>query len=365
MAVYKSKSPTKDGRAYFFRIKYKDILGEVHDYTSPKYKSLKEAENEEARYRIKIDERKVNTSTITIEEAYLEYLEDKKAKVKRQTAEKENHRYSYIKPIAKVKINELDVKKYKKWLEGLNQTTLSAETKNKVVQCLRRIIKYSTKYYNTQNTILEFIEPIKDVNALKKEMDFYTYEEYLQFDSVIDNFEYHTLFEILYFIGLRQGELQALTWNDIDFKKKEIKINKTLTTKLKGEDWTVSTPKTKNSIRTLPMTERVYNDLKTMLNNAKKYSNFEIKWFVFGNSRPFGETRIQDAKNKYCDLAELRRIRIHDFRHSCASLLINQGASIVLVSKYLGHSNVSITLNTYTHLFKNELTQMTEILNNL
>lgn len=365
MAVYKAKTPTKDGRSYFFRIKYRDILGESHDYTSPKYKSLKEAENEEAKYRLKIGENKANTSNITIEQAYLEYLEDKKSKVKKQTYLKEGDRYRYISPIGKVKINELDVKKYRKWCDGLNNTELSSETKNKVLQCLKRIINYSAKYYNTQTQILSFMDSFKKVNEMKKEMDFFTYEEYLQFDSVIDNFEYHTLFEVLYFQGLRQGELQALTFKDIDFKKKEIKISKTLTTKIKGEDYTISTPKTKNSIRTLPLVERVYIDLKTMLNNAKKYSNFEMDWFVFGNSRPYGETRIQDAKNKYCELANLRKIRIHDFRHSCASLLINQGGSIVLVSKYLGHSNVSITLNTYTHLFKSELTQMTEILNKL
>ena len=76
-------------------------------------------------------------------------------------------------------------------------------------------------------------------------MDFFTYDEYKQFDSVIDNFMHHTFFETLYFLGLRQGEAQALTWNDIDFNKRELNINKTLTTKIKGEKWTISTPKTK------------------------------------------------------------------------------------------------------------------------
>ena len=64
-------------------------------------------------------------------------------------------------------------------------------------------------------------------------------------------------------------------------------------------------------------------------------------------------------------MARVKDIRIHDFRHSCASLLINKGASISLVSKYLGHSNISITLNTYTHMYKSELIEMTNILNNL
>jgi integrase len=80
---------------------------------------------------------------------------------------------------------------------------------------------------------------------------------------------------------------------------------------------------------------------------------------------PFRETTIQVNKNKACKLARIKQIRIHDFRHSCASLLINKGASIALVSKYLGHSNISITLNTYTHMYKSELDNMIKILNNL
>ena len=96
-----------------------------------------------------------------------------------------------------------------------------------------------------------------------------------------------------------------------------------------------------------------------------RYNKFSEDWFVFGGVRPLPETTIQVKKNEYCKEAGVKQIRIHDFRHSCASLLINQGASIALVSKYLGHGNVSITLNTYTHMFKNELQNMTDILNKL
>ena len=102
-----------------------------------------------------------------------------------------------------------------------------------------------------------------------------------------------------------------------------------------------------------------------MQNKVREYINYSSNWFVFGNSVPFRESTIQKYKNNYCDKASLRHIRIHDFRHSCASLLINQGASINLVSKYLGHSNITVTLNTYTHLYNSELLEMSNILNNL
>lgn len=102
-----------------------------------------------------------------------------------------------------------------------------------------------------------------------------------------------------------------------------------------------------------------------MYNKVLGVKFFQKDCFVFGLMQPFKETTIHKYKNKYCDLANLKRIRVHDFRHSCASFLINQGASISLVSKYLGHANISITLNIYTHLYKNELDDITNKINNL
>lgn len=366
MAVYKSKNATKDGRQYFFRIKYRDIFGEVHDYSSPKFKTKKEAESEEARYRIKVDNKEAYVSNITVEQAYYEYRNNKEKKVKKQTLLKEDNLYKYLANIKDKKINEINIKHYNDLLLNTLPNNLSITYKNKIIGLFVGIINYSKKINGTSDYILKYVEKLKDVNSIKKEMDFFTYDEYLDFDKVIDNFDYHVLFEILYFMGLRQGELQALNWTDIDFEKETIRINKTLTTKIKGEKYTISPPKTKSSIRTLPMTKKIVNDLKAMYNNAVKFRDFSNDWFVFGNSLPFPETTIQKKKNDYCELTESKKqIRIHDFRHSCASLLINNGANVALVSKYLGHADISITLKTYTHLFKSELTKMTDILNKL
>lgn len=363
MAVYESKRPTKDGRKYFFRIKYKDIFGETHDYTSPKFKNRKDAVNEEALYRINISN-KSSITNVTIKQAFRELLNNKKRIIKPQTIIKEINLFKHLKPIEDKKINDLNLSIYNNYLKYLEDVNLSIIYKNKILGLLRQIITYSNKYYNTSNNILKFIENFKD-NRLKKEMNFFTYEEYLKFDSVIDNLEWHVFFEVLYFMGLRQGECQALTWKDISFKDKVLNINKTLTTKIKGEKWLISSPKTKKSIRVLPLTENLINSLKIMYNNAKQYKDFSNNWFIFGNSIPFKETTIQSKKNKYCKLANVKQIRIHDFRHSCASLLINKGASITLVSKYLGHSNISITLNTYTHMYKSELNNITNLLNEI
>ena len=365
MAVYESKKPTKDGRKYFFRIKYKDIFGEVHDYTSPKFKNKKDATNEEALKRIELNQNKNITTNITIDNAFNEYYLKKSKEIKKQSLVKIKNLYMHLESIKDVKINNINIAVYKRFrneLESLNFTSLYL---NKIQGLFKSLIEYSCKYYNTNDSIIKFIEPFKNVNEIKKEMKFYTYDEYTQFRNVIPNIEWKTWFDVLYFLGLRCGECQALQFKDIDFNKKTLSINKTLTTKIKGEEWTISSPKTKNSIRILPIPKNVLEELKTLHNNAKKYKDYSDNWFIFGNSVPFKENNIQLKKNKYCDLAKVKRIRIHDFRHSCASLLINNGASIMLVSKYLGHSNISVTLNTYTHMYKSELETITSLLNNL
>ena len=361
MPVYKG-TKTKDGRSYYFRKKYKDFFGMQKDFTSRKFLTKHEAEEEEAKFILKVKEN--SSSNITLKEAYYKYCNDLSLKVKKQTIIKTNNLFKYYKAIEDKKINSLDLSTYRKFKNYLDNLTLSAHYKNKILGILRRTLQYSNRYYNTSTLLINYIENYKD-NGFKKEMEFFTYNEYLQFRNVIPELEWQCFFDCLYYLGLRQGELQALTWNDIDFEKKEVKITKTLTTKIKGEKWTISTPKTKNSIRILPLPKNVLNELKIMYNKVLGVKFFQKDCFVFGLMQPFKETTIQKYKNKYCDLANLKRIRVHDFRHSCASFLINQGASISLVSKYLGHANISITLNIYTHLYKNELDDITNKINNL
>lgn len=111
--------------------------------------------------------------------------------------------------------------------------------------------------------------------------------------------------------------------------------------------------------------QKLENNLKLLYDEYSQYINFNTEWFVFGGISSLKDTAVTNHKNNNCELANVKQIRIHDFRHSCASLLINNGASISLVAKYLGHSNISTTLNTYTHMFKNEMDQIVNTIDNL
>lgn len=359
------KKQLKDGIKYSFTLRYTDIFGNTKQYTSKGYDTKKEAELEEAKFRIKVQENKISFSNITFKDTFQEYIEYKGKDMKKQSIKKVENIYKILEPLDNIKVSSFDLPTYKKFQIYLDQKNYSVEYKNKVIGLIKRLIHYCNKFYNINDTMLNYIEKYKHVNEIKKEMQFFTYEEFQKFINVVDEFDYKTFYETLYYLGLRQGEATALTWNDIDFIKKEVSINKTLTTKLKGQLYTVSSPKTANSNRVLPIPLKLLNSYEKLKEKAKTKKYFSESWFVFGDELPFRETTLQTKKNKYCKLAGVKQIRIHDFRHSCASFLINNGASIVLVSKYLGHSKISVTLDTYTHLYKNELLEVSKIIDTL
>ena len=124
-------------------------------------------------------------------------------------------------------------------------------------------------------------------------------------------------------------------------------------------------PKTFKSIKALPLTEVLYNDLVNLYNKKKKYYGFNDKWFIFEEHEPLTFEMISKINGKIAKNADTRRIALHSFRHSCASLLINSGATINVVAKYLGHTKIDETLNTYSHLFKNQLNEIINIIDKL
>lgn len=167
------------------------------------------------------------------------------------------------------------------------------------------------------------------------------------------------MFEILYYCGLRKGELRVLTWSNIDLDNKTLSVRKQITDcggRVKSFEF--STPKTKSSVRTLPLN-------KTPKNEQSKIYGFNNNWFVTSDAFPLASNTITNRKNRNCELAGVPQIRIHDFRHSCASLLINNGANVTVVAKYLGHTKIEETLNTYTHLFNSALNEVVALIDKL
>ncbi|MBR2871681.1 MAG: site-specific integrase [Clostridia bacterium] len=195
------------------------------------------------------------------------------------------------------------------------------------------------------------------------------------------------IFTSLYLTGMRKGEALALTWGDIDFHRKEIKVAKSLNRKRpkKGGDviltshpetpssfgWHVSktrsyeitTPKNRASYRQILMPNNLYDMTYEHYVQVKQDYGFSNNIFVFGGEVPVSDQTLRRRFDSYAQKAGVKKIRIHDLRHSHASLLINKGQNILIVSKRLGHSNITQTLNTYSHLMPNMQLEIVGALN--
>lgn len=365
MPVYKTKTEkTKDNKIWYFKCNYRDIYGNIKQKKSKKYSSKEEATKEEAKFIISIG--KSENTDYTFNKIFDEYYIYKSDKIRPTSLSRLKVQYKHIEPyLGNIKITKLNLQQFTQWKNELNKTNLSTNYKNKVFSLIKEIINYANKMYDVKSVIPDKVGKFVNPTEIKKEMDFYTYEEFQQFINSVDNLTYKSFFSLIYYCGLRLGEAQALKWSDIDFKKKQISINKSLTTKLKGEKYVILPPKTKSSIRTLPLPNKVTELFKTLYNECKQIDGFNKECFVLGVFNPLPDTTIKQKRDVYCKLANIKKIRIHDFRHSCASLLINNGANITLVAKYLGHSNISMTLNTYSHMYKSKLEEIVELINDL
>ena len=183
---------------------------------------------------------------------------------------------------------------------------------------------------------------------LPNKMQFYTYEEFTKFISVADDIIYHALFNFLFFSGCRIGEALALTFSDIN--ENQVYINKTISKEYVNGKRVITTPKTKKSIRTILIDDYLGSELSKLIEHYNtKFGHFNSNFYIFGGAKPLSQTTVTRYKNKYCDLANLKRIRLHDFRHSYATLLVNLNIPIETVSEQLGHADVSTTYNIYVH----------------
>lgn len=358
---------TKDGRKWIYYTWITTLDGKRKKYFSKAYHTKKEALISEREFIAKMGNFTENKN-MTFKDLYTAYYSYQEDKVKETTLKTYRDRIKYMALLDNIKLKDLSVNHYELWRKEINKCNISTSYKNDIQKFIKIVLNWGGKIYGYDfrsfyNKITKFINP----EEITKEMDFYTLDEFLKFISNEDNLKFKCLFETLYYCGLRKGEARALTWEDIDFNTKELKVTKNVVN-IPGENseyYNITTPKTKSSVRTLPIPEILLNDLKELLEQDKKYYGFKNKWFVFGNDEPIKNDKLRRHKNLLCEKANLKQIRIHDFRHSCASLLINSGANITIVAKYLGHTKIDETLNTYSHMYKSKPNDIVDTINKL
>lgn len=358
---------TKDGRRWYFYTRV-FLNGKSKLYTSKCYSTRKEAMAAERDFLASVTKKEINLSTMTFQELYEEFVDYKKDKVKLSTLRISEQNIRQLTEFLNLRIKDIKLDHYLAWRKRINALDLKDKNKNGYYKLLKAILNYGTKWHDFNFTpIYSKMEKFHNPNAIPEEMKFYTWEEFKQFLSVIDDIKWKCVFEVLYFCGLRKGELLGLTWDNIDFENNQLSVVKNVIptyTNGKGA-YMITAPKTKSSIRTLPIPNRVINDLLVYYNQSKRQYGFNYNWFVFGDMEPLHRNTLRSAKIRFEKEANVKEIRLHDFRHNCASILINNGASIMVVAKYLGHTKIDETLNTYSHLFKNKLEEITKTMDQL
>lgn len=360
---------TKDGKSWYFYTWVTDQLtGTKKKYKSKKFATKSEAVKAEMEFKLAVDKKEVNITDMTFKDLYESFYSYKQDKVKTTTLRSYRHRVPYMKMLDKIKIRDFNVKHYQEWRAFIAKQPLAVKTKNGYHKFFKELLNYGTKWFDFNFTsIYNKMEKFEDPNAAPKEMQFYTFEEFKQFMSVEQELRYRCIFQILYYCGLRRGELRGLTWDNIDFDRKELSVVKNVV----NEDgdkgfWHITTPKTRTSTRTIPLPDCLVNDLRTYKEECKKHQyGWNIRYFVAGDVNPIHLDVLRRRKKLNAELSGVKEIRIHDFRHSCASILINNGANIMIVARYLGHAKIDETLNTYAHLFKSSMNDVVDMMNKL
>ena len=296
---------------------------------------------------------------MTFQNLYEIYMEDMAARLKQSTLlTKKAVLQTHILPFFDNKpINEIKASDVRRWQAKLmsSPNNYSQTYLKKINTELNSIINYAKRFYDLNTNPCGKAGTIGKAKA--EEMDYWTYDEYIAFrEGVKDKPLSYICFEVLYWTGMREGELLALSPADIDFDNKLISINRTYQ-RIGGKD-VFTSPKTRKSKRKIPIPDFLCQELSDYI---------QSRYMLDADERLFPVTKsyLSHEMIRGCKNTGVKKIRIHDIRHSHASLLINQGCDALMLADRLGHEKVSTTLNTYSHLFPHKQQELVHSLESL
>ncbi|MFR3439288.1 MAG: tyrosine-type recombinase/integrase [Clostridium sp.] len=345
MAVY------KDGDKWRVIYRYTNWQGERKQTQKRGFKTKREAQQWEREVMLK-SESKLDMTFASFFEIY---EADKKKRVKENTWESKSHiiRTKILPYFGNRKIAEIEPKDVIAWqskllgYQGENGEVYSPTYLKTIHSQLSAIFNHAVRFYHLPSN------PAQKAGTMgceeHKEMLFWTKEEYLKFaDVMMDKTRSYYAFEMLYWCGVRMGELLALTPADFDFERQTVTINKSYQ-RLKGRD-VITSPKTVKSNRTIKMPKFLCEEMQDYI---------RMLYDIGENKRIFQITKsyLHHEMDRGAKVAGVKRIRIHDLRHSHISLLIEMGFSALAIADRVGHESIDITYR-YAHLFPNKQTEM-------
>ena len=248
------------------------------------------------------------------------------------------------------RVNDITAADIRQWQNELIKMGYSPTYLKTINNQLSAIFNYAVRYYDLKSN------PCAKAGSMGKskaeEMDFWTGEEFRKFiDSVMNKRLSYMAFMTLYWTGMRLGELLALNPKDVDLEKKTISITKSY--QRLGKKDVITPPKTPKSKRVITVPEFLAADIKDYMDSLYDLQE---------NDRLFPITKyyLEHEMQRGIKESGVKRIRVHDLRHSHASMLIELGFSPLEIANRLGHEKVETTLNTYAHLYPNKQTKLAE-----
>lgn len=248
------------------------------------------------------------------------------------------------------RVNDITAADIRQWQNELIKMGYSPTYLKTINNQLSAIFNYAVRYYDLKSN------PCVKAGSMGKskaeEMDFWTGEEFRKFiDSVMNKRLSYMAFMTLYWTGMRMGELLALNPKDIDLEKRTISITKSY--QRLGKKDVITPPKTPKSKRVITIPEFLAADIKDYMDSLYDLQE---------NDRLFPITKyyLEHEMQRGIKESGVKRIRVHDLRHSHASMLIELGFSPLEIANRLGHEKVETTLNTYAHLYPNKQTKLAE-----
>lgn len=248
------------------------------------------------------------------------------------------------------RVNDITAADIRQWQNELIKMGYSPTYLKTINNQLSAIFNYAVRYYDLKSN------PCAKAGSMGKskaeEMDFWTGEEFRKFiDSVMNKRLSYMAFMTLYWTGMRLGELLALNPKDIDLKKRTISITKSY--QRLGKKDVITPPKTPKSKRVITIPEFLAADIKDYMDSLYDLQEDDR---LFPITKYYLEHEMQRGIKE----SGVKRIRVHDLRHSHASMLIELGFSPLEIANRLGHEKVETTLNTYAHLYPNKQTKLAE-----
>lgn len=354
MPAYKDE---KNG-TWYCKFYYEDVNGVKRQKKKRGFKLQREAKEWERNFL----ESKALNINIQFKNFVEQYYKDAESRLKLSTLENKKHLIDKkILPFfSEMILSEIRPIHVRQWQNGLisyvdeNGKPYSQTYLKTINNQLSAIFNYAVRYYDLKENPC-----IKAGSMGKKhaeEMQIWTLEEFKTFIQAADSQEVYTAFNVLYYTGIRVGELLALTWRDIDLANNTINVDKSYQ-RIKGED-VITKPKTPKSIRTIVIFDYLADILRTYKGSIYK-PHMDDRLFL--RTKSF----LHHEMNKACQKTGIKKIRVHDLRHSHASLLIELGFSPLLIAERLGHENIETTLNTYSHLYPNKQIELADKLQSI